>query len=85
MDKEELIRKNLKREIECSQKSKSQIAEEVGISRPTLSQYLSGRILPTVVTFAKLCEVLDCSADDILSEQVIVETTRFIKIKEYTN
>ncbi len=66
MDKEQQIKENLKREIETSPKSKSQIAQEVGISKPTLSQYLSGRILPTVVTLAKLCDVLDCSADDIL-------------------
>jgi len=66
MEIEEIIKINLKMEIECSSKSKSQIAEEVGISRPTLSQYLSGRILPTVVTLAKLCKALDCSADDIL-------------------
>ena len=66
MKREDIIKNNLKKEIECSQKSKAQIAAEVGISRPTLSQYLSGRILPSVVTLAALCEVLDCSADDIL-------------------
>lgn len=66
MDKEQQIRENLKREIETSPKSKTQIAKETGISKPTLSQYLSGRILPTVATLAKLCDVLDCSADDIL-------------------
>ncbi|MBE5752730.1 MAG: helix-turn-helix transcriptional regulator [Clostridiales bacterium] len=60
------ITNNLKREIETCGKSKSQIATELGISKPTLSQYLSGRIMPSLPTFAKLCEVIDCSADDIL-------------------
>jgi transcriptional regulator with XRE-family HTH domain len=63
---ENRIRKNLKKEIETCGKSKSQIANELGISKPTLSQYLSGRIMPSLPTFAKLCEVIDCSADDIL-------------------
>ena len=63
---EEIITKNLKREIETCGKSKSQIANELGISKPTLSQYLSGRIMPSLPTFAKLCEIVDCSADDIL-------------------
>jgi DNA transposition AAA+ family ATPase len=36
------ITENLKREIETCGKSKSQIANELGISKPTLSQYLSG-------------------------------------------
>ncbi len=65
-DYEEIIKTNLKNEIENNAKTKSQIAKEVGISKPTLSQYISGRALPTIVTLAKLCDVLDCSADDII-------------------
>ena len=63
---EKRISENIKNEILTSGKSKTQIANELGISKPTLSQYLSGRIMPSLVTFAKLCEILDCSADDIL-------------------
>ena len=63
---EKKISENIKNEILTSGKSKTQIAKELGVSKPTLSQYLSGRIMPSLVTFAKLCEVLDCSADDIL-------------------
>ncbi len=66
MKKEDIIKKNLKFEIEHCGKSKTEIARELGISKPTLSQYLSGRILPSLATFAKLCEIIDCSADDIL-------------------
>ncbi|MDD6903029.1 MAG: helix-turn-helix transcriptional regulator [Eubacteriales bacterium] len=63
---EQQITERLKTEIETSAKTKTQIADELGISKPTLSQYLSGRILPSLVTFARLCKILDCSADDIL-------------------
>ena len=66
MDYEEKIKRNLKREIETCGKPKSYIADQLGISRPTLSQYISGRILPSLATFARLCEVIDCSPDDIL-------------------
>ena len=62
----EVIRKKLKQEIETCGKSKTQIANELGISKPTLSQYLSGRAMPSLPTFAKLCEIIDCSADEIL-------------------
>lgn len=62
----EIITKNLKNEIESCGKSKTQIAKELGISKPTLSQYLTGKILPSLPTFAMLCKILDCSADDIL-------------------
>ena len=60
------ISANLRKEIETCGKSKTQIAQELGISKPTLSQYLSGRIMPSLPTFARLCAILDCSADDIL-------------------
>lgn len=61
-----IITENLKKEIEQSGLKKSEIADSVDISRATLSQYLSGRAQPTLATLAKLCKVLDCSADDIL-------------------
>lgn len=35
-------------------------------SKPTLSQYISGKIYPSLPTFAKLCQIIDCSSDDIL-------------------
>ena len=61
------IIENIKREIESCGKSKTEIAKELGISKPTLSQYLSGRAMPSLTTFAKLCKVIDCSADEILN------------------
>ena len=62
-----IISENLKKEIEQSGLKKSQIADAIGVSRATISQYLSGRAQPTLATFSKLCTVLDCSADDILN------------------
>lgn len=64
---EKQIAERIKNEILTSPKTKTQIAKELGISKPTLSQYLSGRILPSLGTFARLMKVLDCSADDILN------------------
>ena len=61
-----IITENLRREIEQSGIKKSDIAKAIGVSKATVSQYLSGRAQPTLATFSKLCKVLDCSADDIL-------------------
>jgi transcriptional regulator with XRE-family HTH domain len=61
-----IISKNLKREIETSGKTKTEIAQAIGVSKPTISQYLSGRAQPTLSTLSRLCKFLDCSADDIL-------------------
>ncbi|MBQ9714474.1 MAG: helix-turn-helix transcriptional regulator [Clostridia bacterium] len=67
MTLEELISKNLKQEIENSGKSKTEIARAIGVSNPTVSQYLSGRIQPSLSTLSRLCNFLGCSADDILN------------------
>ena len=64
---DEIISKNLKEEIEQSGKTKTEIARAIGVSCPTISQYLSGRIQPTLATLSKLCTFLACSADDILN------------------
>ncbi len=67
MTLDEIISKNLKEEIEQSGKSKTEIANAIGVSCPTISQYLSGRIQPSLATLSKLCNFLGCSADDILN------------------
>lgn len=64
---DEIISFNIKQEIERSGKSKTEIARAIGVSNPTISQYLSGRIQPTLATLSKLCNFLNCSADDILN------------------
>lgn len=63
---EKEITARIRQEIETSGKSKKCIAEAIGVKPPTVSQYLSGRAQPTLATFARLCEYLDCSADEIL-------------------
>ncbi|MBR2989190.1 MAG: helix-turn-helix transcriptional regulator [Clostridia bacterium] len=64
---DEIISKNIRDEIEQSGKSKTEIARALGVSNPTISQYLSGRIQPSLSTLSKLCSFLNCSADDILN------------------
>lgn len=62
-----LISENLKREIELSDKSKTKITKAIGVSKPTVSQYISGRIQPLLSTLSRLCTFLGCSADGILN------------------
>ena len=64
---DEIISKNIKMEIENSGKTKTEIAQALGVSKPTISQYLSGRIQPSLATLSRLCSFLDCSADEILN------------------
>ena len=64
---DEMISANIRQEIIDSGKSKTSIARALGVSNPTVSQYISGRIQPSLATLSKLCNFLNCSADDILN------------------
>ena len=64
---DEIISRNLKQEIEQSGKTKTEIANAIGVSKPTVSQYISGRIQPSLATLSRLYTFLNCSADDILN------------------
>ncbi len=63
---ENKITENLKMEIKTCGKSKKEIADALGISQKTLSTYICGRSQPTLATLSRLCNFIDCSADDIL-------------------
>ena len=62
----EEIRAQLIDAIEYSGLKKTEIAEKIGVKQPTLSQYLSGRAMPSLETFANLCKILDLDANEIL-------------------
>ncbi|MDE5729277.1 MAG: helix-turn-helix domain-containing protein [Clostridia bacterium] len=62
-----IISQNLKREIETCGKSKTEIADGIGVTKSTITQYCTGRAQPTLTTLSRLCTFLDCSADDILN------------------
>ena len=63
----EIISRNIRQEIEQSGKTKTEIAKAIGVSKPTVSQYASGRIQHSLSTLSRLCTFLNCSADDILN------------------
>lgn len=62
----DIIRKRLIEAIKLSGITYSEIARRVGIKQPTLSQYISGKAMPALDTFAKLCKVLDVDPAYIL-------------------
>ncbi len=62
-----IISDNIRDEIVASGKTRSEIAKAIGVSMPTVSQYLSGRAQPSLATLSRLCSFLGCSADTILN------------------
>ncbi len=62
----EQIRKRLINAIQDSDLTQKQICERLGIKPPTLSQYISGRAMPALDTFANLCVILKIDPAEIL-------------------
>lgn len=62
----EQIRERLQEEIRNSKLSQTEIANRLGIKQPTVGQYLSGRAMPALDTFANLCAILDVDPAYIL-------------------
>lgn len=62
----EEIRKKLVEAIIQSGMKHSAIANALNISPTMISQYISGRAMPALDTFANLCKLLDVDTNDIL-------------------
>ena len=62
----EQIRLKLKEAIEDSGKTQTEIAKALKIKQPTVAQYISGKAMPSLETFANLCAYLDLEPADIL-------------------
>lgn len=60
------IRQKLQNEIKQSGLKQTELAKRIGVHYTAIGQYLSGRALPALDTFAKLCAVLDLDANEIL-------------------
>ena len=62
----ENIRARLTEAIKTSGMTQRELADKLGIKQPTVGQYLSGRCMPALDTFANLCAVLDIDPAYIL-------------------
>lgn len=63
------IRVKLIEAIKQSGLTQVELAKKVGICQQSIAQYLSGRAMPALDTFANLCAVLDVDPADILCIQ----------------
>lgn len=60
------IRERLQKAIKNSGLTQTEIAKRLNIYQTAVSQYLSGRSMPALDTFANLCVVLDIDPAEIL-------------------
>ena len=62
----EKIQIRLRQAIKESGIPQKEIAKEIGVSAQTVSKYMRADVFPALDTLAKLCRLLDVSADYIL-------------------
>lgn len=62
----ETIRNNLIDAIKTSGMTQTEIAKKLKIRQPSVANYLSGKTMPSLDTFANLCVILDLDANEIL-------------------
>lgn len=60
------IRRRLQEAIRQSGMTQTELAKKTGVIQQSIAQYLSGRAMPALDTFANLCAVLDVDPAYIL-------------------
>lgn len=59
--------KKLKKSMEIKGFSNSRLAKEIGTNESTISRYISGNMIPKIDVLKNICEVLEVSADWLIS------------------
>lgn len=62
----EQIRKALTEALKEKSMTQAELAEKIGVTQSMISHYASGRKMPALDTFSRICEVLDLDANEIL-------------------
>lgn len=58
---------NLKRKIQESGKTKTDICRHMGIRLSVLSRYMSGEVEPTSSSLSKLADAIGCTSDELIN------------------
>ena len=49
-------------------KTQSQVGQEVGVTQAVISAYMLGKAIPSLFTFKRLCQALECDYEDLLGK-----------------
>lgn len=60
------IRRNLIYEIKHSKLNQTQLAKKLNVKQQSVNNYVTGKSMPALDTFANLCVLLDVDPADIL-------------------
>ena len=69
------IQEKLALAIKKSGYTQTALAQILGIKQPTIGQYISGRAMPSLDTFANLCVALNIEPSEILGTKIYTTPT----------
>ena len=69
MDTRKIFCEKLQEAIKTSTLNYAELARKLNITKATMSMYKSGKALPSLETFDKICDLLDVSADFLLGKK----------------
>ncbi len=57
------------------------LAEQLGVSRQTISSWETGKSYPDLVSVIKMSDIFDVSLDELLKEYKVLAKTNHLKVK----
>lgn len=66
----EILKENLNYYLKNSPLSQKEIADQLGISKGSITNWLAGSNSPSIETLAKLCQILGVKMSEMLSEKL---------------
>ena len=64
-----IFAERLNEAMKYSSLSYAELARKLNITKATMSMYKHGKAVPSLETFAEICDILDVSADFLLGEK----------------
>ena len=74
MNSREFFKKELHWRMQDARISQTELANAVGVSKATVNCWLKGKAFPRIDTIQRIADVLGCKTDDLLSENLYVQT-----------
>ncbi len=68
MTSREVFKKNLPYYMDLAGINSVELAKAVGVSKSTVSTWISGRSYPRIDAIQKVADVLNCDTDDLITE-----------------
>lgn len=62
----QIVKENLKSFRKFKQMTQQEVADKIGVTRECYSGYEQGRRQPSIDVLRSICEVLECTADEII-------------------